>query len=426
MTKKICIPLIIWITVIWIVSGVNCVAQDWPWFRGQNHDGISATTMQWPTNEPKQVWKTNVGVGHSAVSIVEGLAYTMSNKNDTDIVVCLDAQTGKKIWKQTYACPANYFAAKPFDGPGATPTVDKGVVYTLSRSGHVLALNAKTGAVIWKRNLVEEESCKSPQWGFSGSALIDGDRVILNATTGGICLDSKTGKTIWKTGLDNTGKTSTVQTIETGGTEGGYATPVPVMVDGKKYVVIFGTQTITVVNLENGSVFWKVKRPQPIGVNAADPIVEGTNIFVSAGRRSGGARYDISKDTIPVWDNKNMNNHWQTCVLWKGHIYGCEGNNAAGAGRSPIALRCLDWKTGNIVWENKEIDFFGLIVVDGKLLMITDAGELIAAEASPAGYKEIGRAKVLDEHCFPAPVIANGFIYLRNTVGDVVCLDMRP
>lgn len=409
MTKKIRIPLIILITVIGIVSGVNCVAQDWPWFRGLNHDGISATALHWPANGPKQVWKTNVGMGHSAVSIVDGLAYTMSNKNDTDIVVCLNAQTGKEIWKQTYACPANYFAAKPFDGPGATPTVDKGVVYTFSRSGHVLALNAKTGAVIWKRNLVEEESCKSPQWGFSGSALIDGDRVILNATAGGICLYSKTGKTIWKTG----------------GGEGGYATPVPLLLEGEKCVVIFSPQNLTVVNLADGSVVWKANRPQPIGVNAADPIVEGTNIFVSAGRRSGGARYDISKDTIPVWDNKNMNNHWQTCVLWKGHIYGCEGNNAAGAGRSPIALRCLDWETGNVVWENKEIDFFGLIVADGKLLMITDAGELIAAEASPSGYKELGRAKVLEEHCFPAPVVANGFIYLRNTVGDVVCLDMK-
>ena len=426
MNKNIRIPFILGVMVIYIISGFNCAAQDWPWFRGVNHNGISGANMQWPANGPKEVWKTNVGVGHSAVSVVEGFVYTMSNKNDMDIVVCLDAKTGKEIWKQTYDCPANYFAAKPFDGPGSTPTVDQGVVYTFSRSGHALALNAKTGAVIWKRDLVEEEGAKSPQWGFSGSALIDGDRVILNATTGGICLDSQTGKTIWKTVLDNKGKAAATQMIETGGSEGGYATPVPVQVAGKKYMVIFGTQTITVVNPENGSIFWKVKRPQPIGVNAADPIVEGTNIFVSAGRRSGCARYDISKDTIPVWDNKNMNNHWQTCVLWKGHIYGCEGNNAAGAGRSPIALRCLDWETGTIIWENKEIDFFGLIVADGKLLMITDAGELIAAEASPAGYKEIGRAKVLDEHCFPAPVIANGFIYLRNTVGDVVCLDMRP
>lgn len=401
---------LILIAILMISALSKSFAQDWPWFRGPNHNGISEETLQWPEKGPKQVWKTNVGVGHSAVSVVDGLIYTMSNKNDSDMVVCLDVSTGVKKWEYWYPCEATYFAAKPFDGPGATPTVDKGVVYTFSRSGHAFALNAKTGAVIWKRDLVEEEGAKSPQWGFSGSALIDGDRVILNATNGGICLDRKTGSTLWKTG----------------GGEGGYATPVPLIRDGKKCVVIFGPQTLTVVNPVDGSVVWKTNRPQPIGVNAADPIVEGTNIFVSAGRRSGGARYDISRDTISLWDNKNMNNHWPTCVLWKGYIYGCEGNNAAGAGRSPIALRCLDWETGNIVWEEKNIDFFGLIVVDRKLLMITDSGDLIAAEASPAGYKEIGRAKVLDEHCFPAPVIANGFVYLRNTAGDIVCLDFKP
>lgn len=412
--------------LVGILSGFNSSAQEWSCFRGPNFNGISAEKIQWPKNGPKEFWKTNVGVGHSAISVANGLAYTMGNVNDTDLVVCLDAKTGSEIWKYAYACEATYFAAKPYDGPGATPTVDRGVVYTFSRSGHALALDAKTGALIWKRNLEEEENCVRPQWGFSGSAFIDGEGVILNATTGGICLDRTTGKTIWKTvGVENTGDVAQVQMIKTGGDEGGYATPVPIMVDGKKYLVIFGTQTLSVVNPVDGSVFWSTERKQPIGLNAADPVVEGTSIFVSAGRRCGGARYDITKGTVPLWDNGNMNNHWQTCVFLDGFLYGCEGNNAAGAGRSPNSLRCLDWETGKIVWENTDLDFFGLIIADGKLVMLTDGGELILAEASSSGYKEFGRAKVIGEHGFTAPVLANGKVYVRNNLGDVVCVDMQ-
>jgi outer membrane protein assembly factor BamB len=384
--------------------------QDWPYFRGPKQNGISDETLIWPEKGPKQVWKKNVSVGYSAVSVVDELAYTMGNKNDTDMVFCLNAKTGAEIWKYSYSCEATYFPPKPFDGPGATPTVYQGVVYTFSRSGHVFALDALTGTVIWKHNVIQQDGAISPQWGFSGSPLLDGNRVILNATNGGICLDRNTGATLWKTGI----------------LEGGYASPVPIMRDGRKYVVIFGTQTVTVVDPADGSVLWETKRPQPIGLNAADPVVDGTSLFVSAGRNSGGARYDIAGDTVPVWDNKNMSNHWQSCVLWKGYIYGCDGNQASGAGRSPISLRCIDWKTGNIMWENKKIDFFGLIVVDSKLLMITDSGDLIAADASPSGYNEIGRSHVLEKYCFTAPVIVNGYVYVRNSEGDLVCLDMQP
>ena len=135
--------------------------------------------------------------------------------------------------------------------------------------------------------------------------------------------------------------------------------------------------------------------------------------------------YDVSGDKKPLWDNKNLSSHWSSCVLWQDHLYGCEGNNAAGAGRSPNALRCLKWKTGEIVWEEPSVGFFSLIIVDGKLLMITDPGVLIAASATPAGYQELGRAKVIDEKCFAAPVFADDHVYVRNTEGYVVCLDMR-
>jgi outer membrane protein assembly factor BamB len=398
------ITSVFWLSVMQSVL----MAADWPCFRGPTQNGISSESFVWPKDGPKQVWKTNVGVGHSAVSAVGKRVFTMGNTDDTDVVYCLAANTGKEIWHYAYACKARYFAPKPYDGPGATPTVSRGVVYTLSRMGHAFALDEKTGAVVWQRELAQEEGVKRPRWGFSGSPLVLKDRVILNVIPGGLCLDRKTGKTLWKNGAG----------------EGGYATPVSMERMGTEQVVLFGTQTLTLLDPKTGHILWDAQRKQPIGLNAADPVVQGTRVFVSAGRKCGGAMYDVNSDKRPVWDNKNMNNHWPTCVLWQDYLYGCEGNNAAGAGRSPNALRCLNWNTGNIVWEEASIGFFSLIIVDAKLLMLTDHGVLIAAATSPAGYQELGRAQVIDEKCFTAPSFANNYVYLRNTEGDVVCVDM--
>ena len=111
-------------------------------------------------------------------------------------------------------------------------------------------------------------------------------------------------------------------------------------------------------------------------------------------------------------------------MLVNGYLYGPDGNNSEGAGRSPTSLRCLDWKTGEIKWTEPKLGFNGLIAVGGKLLVLTETGELVLVEASPAGYTELGSAKVIEGRVFTAPSFANGRVYARNTKGDVVCLEL--
>ena len=111
-------------------------------------------------------------------------------------------------------------------------------------------------------------------------------------------------------------------------------------------------------------------------------------------------------------------------MLVNGFLFGPDGNNSEGAGRSPMSLRCLDWKTGEIKWTEPKIEFNGLIAVGGKLLVLTEKGDLVLAEASPNGYKELGSPHVIEFRAFTAPAFANGRAYVRNAVGDVVALNM--
>lgn len=392
------------------LSATKTLGADWPCFRGPNHNGISSETINWPKGGPKQVWKINVGIGHSAVSVVGNRAYTMGNANDTDTVFALDVATGKIVWKHSYFCNEKV-GIKDYDGPFATPTVAQGVVYTLSRKGDLFALNAKDGKVIWARNIIKEDGVKPPGFGgLAGSPLVLGDKLIINGSPGGMALDRKTGKTLWKSGIG----------------QGGHATPVAFQIGQKTHLAIHSPRALTIVDAADGKELWSTPRRQPIGVNAPDPVIEGSKVFVTAGRGFGGAVFDVSgSDTKPLWEQEGLSSHWHTSVLLKGYLYGPDGNNSEGAGRSPTSLRCLDWKTGEIKWSEPKLGFNGLISVGGKLLVLTEMGDLVLVEASPEKYKELGSAHIIEGRTFTAPVFAGGKVYARNTKGDLVAVDLR-
>jgi outer membrane protein assembly factor BamB len=396
-------------SVLALGSSATMMGADWPSFRGPTHDGISAEAIAWPTGGPKPVWKINVGIGHSAVSVVGDRAYTMGNTNDTDTVFSIDVAAGKVVWTHSYPCNEKV-GIKDYDGPFATPTVANGVVYTLSRKGDVFALDATDGKVIWARNIVQEDGVRPPGFGgLAGSPLILGDQLILNGSSGGMALNAKTGKTLWKSGVG----------------AGGHASPVPLKIGQKTYLAIHSPRALTIVDAADGKERWTTPRRQPIGVNAPDPVVHGTKVFVTAGRGFGGALFDVSGDTTtPLWEQEGLSSHWHTSVLMNGFLYGPDGNNSEGAGRSPTSLRCLDWKTGEIKWTESKLGFNGLIAVGGKLLVLTEIGDLVLVGASPNGYKELGSAHVIEGRAFTAPAFANGKAYVRNTKGDVVSLDL--
>jgi outer membrane protein assembly factor BamB len=407
MTNKVFTAVAILTSALAFASSATMQGADWPSFRGPTHDGKSVETISWPKAGPRPLWKINVGIGHSAVSVVGDRAYTMGNTDDTDTVFAIDVATGRIVWKHSYPC-SEKVGIKDYDGPFATPTVANGVVYTLSRKGDVFALDARTGKVIWSRDIVKEDDVRPPGFGgLAGSPLVLGDRLILNGSPGGMALDLKTGKTLWKSGKG----------------PGGHATPVPLQINRKTHLAIHSPRALTIVDATDGKEVWTTERRQPIGVNAPDPVVDGTKVFVTAGRAFGGAVFDVTGATAPLWEQVGLSSHWHTSVLVGGFLYGPDGNNSEGAGRSPTSLRCLDWKTGEIKWTESKLGFNGLIAVGGKLLVLTETGDLVLAEASPQRYTELGSTHVIEGRAFTAPSFANGRVFVRNVKGDVVSLD---
>jgi len=380
-------------------------AADWPNYRGPNHNGISSETnwsSNWGTDGPKKLWAKSIGIGFSSIVVSNGRAYMMGNTgkgSEKDVVYCLDAVTGKEIWRHTYPCPLH---PKYYEGGTlSTPTVDGNVVYTLSKVGDLYCLDAATGKVLWYKNVNKDYGFNLPTWRFSGSPLVMGEVLFFNLGTAGAALDKKTGKLIWDNGKGVCG----------------YATPVPYRLDGQDCLAIAASETVAAVRASDGKVLWTYPFVNRYKVNAADPIVSGNVVFASTGYNRGCIKLDISggKPTA-LWDSRVMRNHMNCSVLWKGHIYGFDEST----------LKCIDLEDGSEKWKEDSLGKGALMMsADGRMIITSDKGELVIANATPSGFKALARAQILPRSkCWTVPVLANGKIYARNAKGDVVCVDV--
>jgi outer membrane protein assembly factor BamB len=381
-------------------------ASDWYRWRGPDLDGISKETgwlATWPAEGPKALWKANVGIGFSSVSVSQGRAYTMGNKDDQDTIYCFDTETGKELWKHTYACKleAKYYEG----GPGGTPTVDGPRLFTLSKLGHLFCLEAGSGKVVWSKNLVQELGVKLPTWFLASSVLVQGDTLFVNVGKAGTALNKADGKVAWTTGKE----------------PAGYATPVPFTLGGVNGLAVLGEKDLFGVDPQTGAILWSHPWKTQYDVNAADPILNGDHVFISSGYKHGAALLRIAGGTPSlVWENKDMRNRYSSCVVVDGHLYGFdEGGD----------LKCLELKSGSVKWSetglSKKDEEGGITAAGGKLIALGSKGELAVAEATPAGFKAVARAQVLGGKCWTAPVLSNGLLYCRNAAGDLVCLDVR-
>ena len=383
-------------------------ADDWPQWRGPERNGVSQEKGwldQWPDQGPAIAWKANVGLGFSSFVVAGGKAITVGHAEEKDTVFCFDAVSGTTTWKHSY--PSD-LGDKYFDG-GTTgsPTIDGDRVYWLSRWGDLFCLNFADGKVVWQRQLQKEADAQVPTWGFAGAATVYNNLLLLNIGEAGMAVDKKTGKTAW----------------ESAKKDAGYSTPLPIKRAGRDELLLGNGQGYLAVDPASGKEFWRMKWLTQYGVNAADPIPVGDAIFISTGYGKGAAFIKppaAEGEPEVVWKSKVLRTQLSPGVLVDKFIYGADGDTTDKA-----ALKCIEAQTGVEKWAHRGFGTGGLIVADGKLIAITGYGELMVAPATPDSFKPMSQAQVLGGQTWTAPVLANGFVYCRNSKGDIVAVDLR-
>ena len=381
-------------------------AADWPMWRGTARDGISteAVPATFPGNGPKELWKAQVGVGFSSFTVAKDRVYTLGHADDQDTVFCLDAKTGKTIWKHSYDAELGdkYYEG----GPSSTPTVDGTQVFTLSKWGDVFSFDGATGKIAWQKNIAEEIGAGVPDWGFAGSPLVLGDKLILNVGAAGVALNKADGKIMWKS---------------EGDAPAGYSTPMLIKAGGKDLVILATKEAYTAVDPATGAVAWSIPWETRYYVNAADPIVSEGKLFISTGYGKGCSLHDISgAEPKQIYQSRDMRNQMNPSVLIGGHLYGIDGDE-----RANTMLKCVEFATGKVKWSEPVAKAGALSAAQDKLIILSGTGELTIAKASPDGYEPLTSAQVQTGRCWSTPVLSNGQLYTRNAEGEVVCLSME-
>lgn len=378
---------------------------DWPCWGGPNRDWTSAEDrwrIEWLQAGLPLLWKAEVGTGFSTVSAYRGACYTLGNRRGVDTLYCFDSESGNEIWNFSYRC--DLFDREHDGGPACAPTLADGRVFVLSREADLYCLEASTGEPIWSTKLSKALGVYPPFYGFTSSPLVEGETVIVDV---GViaCFRADSGDSIWKT--EDFG--------------GGNSTPTPFECNGTRYGAFFNSYGLVALNLETKDELFRHRWETKFNTNIVSPIFRENKIFVSSGYEKGCALLDIGSGKEPniLYENKNMRNQFHSCVYHEGFLYGFDGDYRKNG------LRCLNWDTGEVVWTENSFQDGSLLLVDGKLLILTGKGEAILARPSPDGLDEISRAHLLGGKCWTAPTLSNGRLYVRNSKGTVACFDLR-
>jgi len=368
----------------------------WPQWRGPNRDGISKETgllKQWPAEGPALVWKAaGAGSGYSSFSVANGRLYTMGLRGDREFVVAFDVATGKQAWATPHG---GAYHNDRGNGPRGTPTVDGDRIYALGGNGDLSALEARTGKLIWSKNVLKEFGGSQIRWGISESPLVVGNKVLVNPGGPGasvVALNKNDGAVIWKSQSDGAG----------------YSSGIPLQVNGGTQVIFFTDARAVGLDLNDGKLLWDYARPSNNVANIATPIARGNRVFVSSDYGTGGGVVEIKPDgkAQEIWFTKEMRNHHSSSVLIGDHLYGF----------SSAILTAMKFDTGEVVWRDRSVGKGSLVYADGLLYCFSEKGVMGLVEATPSGYVEKGRFNIQmgDLPTWTHPVVAGGRLYLRD------------
>jgi outer membrane protein assembly factor BamB len=372
--------------------------------------------QEWPAGGPKLLWKARgLGKGFGSVAVKGGRLYAFGDLAGGNAVMALSPDGGKVLWSTKVgragkAGPSGW----EFAGPRCTPTVDGDLVVAVDQYGELICVSAADGKEQWRKNYQKDFGAEqAPEWGYSESPLVDGDRVIV--TPGGskgaiVALNKKTGEVLWQS------KEFTDPAH--------YSSIVGAEIEGTHQYVQLTAANLVALAPADGAVLWKAPRKGNVAV-IPTPIVDGNEIYVTSGYGVGCQLFRVTKagdkfSASEVYANHTMVNHHGGVVKVGDCLYGYSDSKG---------LTCQDFKTGETRWAEKEKIKKGCVSYADGLLYCReeDSGDVVLVAANTAGYEEKGRfaqPERAPEKAWAHPTIANGKLYLRDQ-DLLLCYDVK-
>jgi outer membrane protein assembly factor BamB len=337
---------------------------------------------EWPKEGPQLILqKEGLGRGLSTPIFYLGHVYISGKRDDVDILTKINMQ-GNILWETQYGNSWN----QSYPESRGTPTIEKGRIYIMGGMGTVVCLDTESGKIIWKVNTHEEYKGKFHSWGMAESLLVTPNMVIsspIGSRTAMVALDKKTGSRIW-------------QTRSLGGARS-YVSPLLVNHNGREMILGISSQDFFAVDPKNGDVIWSfdIEKYTSRGrrINTITPVYHEGSVFVTSGYDDTSLLFEISPDGNKVnlkWSDGTMDTHHGGVVLVDGYLYGSNWlNNGMGN------WVCQEWETGKVMYEEKWHNKGSIIYADGRLYIYEEKqGNVGLVEPTPGEFRLISSFKV--------------------------------
>lgn len=389
------------VSALFLLLTVSLSAQDWPQWRGPNRDGAVASFREpspWP-EALKQQWKIDVGLGYATPLVVGQRLFVFTRQGDEEVMLALDAASGKTLWRTAYAAPFTMAkaTARHGAGPKSTPTFANGRLFTLGMTNIVTAFDANSGKQLWQKPATKAQ----PIYHTATSPLVDGNLMIVHVGGPGdaalTAFDVSTGDVRWTWTEDSPA----------------YGSPIVVDLGGTRQVVTFTHQYLVGLSVARGELLWRRPFKTPSDTTAQTPIVHRDTI-IQNGRSNGVTAFRVvRKDgawtTEDVWQTSEVSLYMTNGVVIDDVLYGLSHLNAG-------QYFGLDLSSGKVLWrsEPRQAENAGMVRAGDSIFSLEDDGEMVVMKASRTAMNVVRRYQVADSATWAQPTISGGRVYVKD------------
>lgn len=377
----------------------------WPQWGGPNRNfkvetkGLAAS---WPEKGPRRVWSRELGDGYSSIVVDGGRLFTMYRQGEQDIVIALDANTGKTLWEhKSDAIHRPRMQMENGPGPHSTPLIVGDRIFAAGVTGRFFCLDKQTGAQIWLHDLWQEFNGTKLNRGYSCSPVAWRQTVIV--TVGGpghglMAFNQKDGTVAWSKNDFSSAHPS----------------PILINVDSQDQLVVLMQQEIGGFDPNNGDELWRHPHPTEYGLNISTPVWGEGNLLFCSSAYNGGSRVlqlerkDGRTTAKELWFNNRMRIHIGNAIRVGDYVYGSSGDFG------PAFFAAIEVKTGKIAWQDRGLARASFLYADGKFIILDEDGHLALATASPVGFKIISKVELLNRNAWTIPSLVGTRLYVRD------------
>lgn len=415
---------------------------DWARFLGPTGDSKSPETSlltSWAPTGPPVVWEKEIGTSYGTPTVSQGRLFMFDRHDGSARLTCMKSETGDELWRFEY--PTDYEDLYGYNnGPRTCPVVDGNRVYIFGPEGMLHCVAVSDGKLLWTIDTAATFHVVQNFFGVGSAPVVEGELLIVQI--GG----SPPGRprTLLDTRDPVQGNGSGIVAFNKWTGEGvyqitdelaSYTTPILVTIDGRRWCFTFARGGLVGFEPRTGTVDfhypWRAKKFE--SVNASNPVVVGDLVFISETYGLGSSLLQVRPGGYEVvWKdserrrNKAMQLHWNTAIHHKGYLYGYSGRHSRGC-----ELRCVELRTGKVVWSHRVHERGSLLYADGHFISLGEFGTLTLIRPTPEKLDVVSKVQLTDEHgkerirypAWAAPVLSNGFLYLRGK-DRLVCLDL--